>query len=508
MATEQTVQQHAGGYQQPTAGTAGAKTQVSGQATTVSATAGATGGVGAGNLITPDIDQKLYKFKSDDTPMMQIMLHSKRVNVKSPVVRHYIIDEPKSFVTTKDAVAKSTNNQFILPLLSQDQKLPRPYTTLLVKGVDGYDAEGQKATPGKDLMIFIVGRDTTTGNPVAIAVNGPRAVSSDENCTTPAIPAGSVCVLMANACYETQKEVDPDLITPQPVDLHLQKRILNRVVSDYFDAQEKQIPFNQAIIAEAQITNFKVKGNRTLYAGQKGKITVETKLGPQDVYFTEGARYQVKKEIKDDGKWNFKKFIALAKLIFTGEDVPSTILGLCGKNFLEKIQTIDFSDHPEVRFEVNMNNLGWEVTRIHTIFGNLEFKHDPTLDRLRWSNSCFMIAYDRCVHYVYSAEHTDKDRVEGEEATRNSTIVWDGLGLKGTCHVWIDGEGGTDNYGTDVIHMHLWNSDKAPATPKENCVYYLMVDCLAINAEAVSGTVWQYKNSAWEPYTGEIPLGN
>ena len=274
MATEQTVQQHAGGYQQPTAGTAGAKTQVSGQATTVSATAGATGGVGAGNLITPDIDQKLYKFKSDDTPMMQIMLHSKRVNVKSPVARHYIIDEPKSFVTTKDAVAKSTDNQFILPLLSQDQKLPRPYTTLLVKGVDGYDAEGQKVTPGKDLMIFIVGKDTTTGNPVAIAVNGPRAVSSDENCTTPAIPAGSVCVLMANACYETQKEVDPDLITPQPVDLHLQKRILNRVVSDYFDAQEKQIPFNQAIIAEAQITNFKVKGNRTLYAGQKGKITV------------------------------------------------------------------------------------------------------------------------------------------------------------------------------------------------------------------------------------------
>ena len=65
MATEQTVQQHAGGYQQPTAGTAGAQTQVSGQATTVSATAGATGGVGAGNLITPDIDQKGTKCNTE-----------------------------------------------------------------------------------------------------------------------------------------------------------------------------------------------------------------------------------------------------------------------------------------------------------------------------------------------------------------------------------------------------------------------------------------------------------
>ncbi len=36
-------------------------------------------------------------------------------------------------------------------------------------------------------MIFIVGKDNNTGNPVAIAVNGPRAVSADESCTTPAI---------------------------------------------------------------------------------------------------------------------------------------------------------------------------------------------------------------------------------------------------------------------------------------------------------------------------------
>lgn len=508
MATETEVKV-GGSFQQPTAGSAGVQTQVPGQATTVSGVAGSTGGIGAGNLIKPDIDQKLYKFKSDDTPLMQIMLHAKKVNVKSPVVQHYIIDEPKSFVTTSDAVTKGTGNQFVLPLLTQDQKLPRAYTTLLCKGVAGYDETGQKETPNKDLMVFIVGKDTTSGNPVAIAVNGPRAVSTDEYCTTPAIPSGTVCVLMANACYETQKKVDPDLVVPQPVTLHLQKRVMNTIVSDYFDSQEKQIPFDQALIAEAQITNFKVKGNRTLYAGEKGKITVDTpETGTQTIYFSEGVRYQVKKEIKDDGKWTFKKFIALAKLIFTGEDVPKTITGLCGKNFLEKIQTIDFSEHPEIRIEVKTNPLGWEVTNIHTVFGDLEFKHDPTLDRLRWSNSCLMIAYDRCVHYVYSNEHKTSDRVEGEEAKREATIVWDGLGLKGTCHVWIDGEGTAESDG-DVVHMHLWNSDKAPESPKANCVYYLMTDCPGIGATAVSGTVWIYKKSgssgSWTPYTGELP---
>lgn len=491
-----------GSAQQPVPGSAGVNTQVPGQATTVSAVAGATGGIDAGNLVKPDIDQQLYQFKSNDTPMMQLMLHAKKVKVNSPIVQHYIIDEPKSYVTTNAEVKASANKQFNLPLLNNDQFLPTPYSTLLVKGVDGYDETGQNKVPGEELMLFVVGSDTATNNPIAIAVNGPRALATDEFCTTPAIPAGTKCVLMGNACYETQKEVEPDMVVPQPIQLYLQKRIMNNIVSDYFDAQAKQIPFTQAIIAEAQITNFKVKGNRTLYAGAKGKVKVKTKLGTQDIYFTSGVRHQVRKEVADDGKWSYEKFIALAKMIFTGEDIPNTILGLCGKNFLENIQTIDFSKHPEVTFEVKLNDLGWEVTRIHTIFGNLEFKHDPTLDRLDWSNSCLMVAYDRLVHYVYSSEHTASDRVEGEEATRKATIVWDGLGLKGTCHIWINGEGNREL--NNAVQILFWDSEKAPATPKDGAIYYLLQNCPEIDGKAVTGTLWQYKDSAWQQYSGEI----
>lgn len=491
----------------PTPGSAGVQSQVGGAATTVSNVAGATGGINAGNLIESDLDKNLFKFKSDDTPLMQLMLIAKKVKVTSPIVEHYMIDEPRSSVTTTTAVAKATTQQFVLPLPSNDAAIPRPYGTLLVDGVDGYTEDGQTLTPGKPLMLFVVGHDTLTGNPIVRAVNGPKATKADEYCTTPAIPAGTTCIILANALYETQKEVDPDLIVPQPTQVYLQKRGMNQIVSDYYEAQKKKIPFGKAIIAEAAITNFKVRGNRTLYAGRKGKMKVTTdKVGVQDIYFSEGVRYQVKKELQHLGKWTVEEVIALAKMVFTGEDVPKSVVCLAGKNFLENIQCIDYSKHPEIQISTKTNPVGWVVTNFHTVFGDLEFKHDPTLDRLKWSNSAFIVAPDRLVHYQYSAEHTSRDRVEGEEATRESMLVWDALALKGSCHVWINGESTTinGNINTDATHFHLYEGETAPANPADGCVFYLITDCLGISTEAVNGTLWQYKNGKWSEYIGDV----
>ena len=487
----------------PTPGTAGVQSQVPGAAATVSNAAGATGGIAGGNFIEADLDAELYKFKSDDTPLMQLMLKARKVKVKSPIVEHYMIDEPRSSVVTTSALAATNTQQAVLQLSSNDQKIPRPYGTLLVKGVDGYSADGQSATPGKELLLFVTGHDLTSGNPIVRAVNGPKANATDEYCTIPAIPAGTTLIILSNALYETQKKVDPDLIVPQATEVYLQKRGMNQIVSDYYEAQKKRIPFGKAILAEAAITNFKVRGNRTLYAGRKGKMKVDTpETGVQDIYFTEGVRYQVKKELQHTGKWTIEEIIALAKMVFTGEDVPKSVIALGGKNFLENIQCIDYSKHPEIQISTKVNPAGWTVTNFHTVFGDIEFKHDPTLDRLKWSNSAFIVAPDRLVHYQYSAEHTSKDRVEGEEATREAMLVWDALALKGSCHVWINGEG-TEEGGNAVAYI-LWSGSEAPENPEEGKVYYLLEDCEGIATDAVVGEMWQYKNGAWAEYAGDI----
>lgn len=479
------------------AGATGLDAHAPGNPATVSALANASGGINAGNFVEVDIDEELSRFKSDDTPLMNLMLKAKKVKVESPEVQHFMIDEPRSFVTTTAEVkAGSTpSNTFPLPLSGEESAIPRPYGTLLVKGVAGFAEDGKTTTPGKEMMLFVVGHNEN-GLPICRAINGPKTNPTDEYCVVPTIPIGTTCVILSNALYETQKEVDPDLIVPQAETIYLQKRGMNQVVSDYFDAQKKRIPFSKAILAEQAITNFKVRGNRTLWAGRKSKFKVNVpKMGIQSVYTTEGVRWQFKKELQHTGKWTIERLIALAKMFFTGEDVPKTSILLAGKNFLENIQTIDYSEHPEIQITTTTNPVGWKVTNIHTVFGDIELKHEPTLDRLGWSNSGALLAYDRLVHYQYTSEHSFSDRVEGEEATRTGIIVWDALALKGSCHIWIDGEGETGGSG---VVFEMWEETTAPS---KDGVYYFLTDC---ENGAKTGEIWERANSSWKMFNGDV----
>lgn len=486
-------------------GTAGMQTQAPGNATTVSNVAAASGGIGPGNLMESDIDEQLFRFQSEDTALMSLMLKAKKVPVSSPEVEHYMLDEQRATLTVETAVTAGTGNSFKLPLASTDRQIPRDYTCLLVQGVNGYDAAGVKETPGKALMLFVTGR-ADDDCPICRAVNYKRTNGTATNpCETPAIPAGTKVTVLANAMYETQKKVDPDLIIPQPFEVYLQKRGMNQIVSDYFESQRKHIPFSQALIAEQAILNFKRAGNRTLWAGRKGRMVVNTsEAGQQTVYFTEGIRWQFMRELQQTGTWTIEKIIALAKMFYTGEDVPKTALLLAGKNLLEGIQCIDFSKHPEVKLTVDTNKLGWSVTKLHTVFGDIDIKREPTLDTLGWSNSGALLGEDRLVHYIRATQHEFNDRVEGEEATRKGVLVWDALALKGACHIWINGEGEDNNAGATVYT--IWESEEAPTGTDlvDGMVYLLTVDCPGISATAQNGQMWQYKDSAWSEYTGEI----
>lgn len=477
-------------------GAAGLESQLPGIASTVSNAAAATGGIAAGNLVEPDIDDQLFVFQSEDTALMSMMLKSRKVKVDSPEVEHYMIDGQSPQLVVQSAVRQSGNAQFVLPLAVSQQSIPHVNHTLLVTGVSGYNETGLETTPGKNLMLYVTGVDSASGNPIVRAINGPKNGRNDLYCTTPAIPAGTKVRILANALYETQKEVEPDLIVPKPETIYLQKRGMNQIVSDYFDAQRKHVPFTQSVIAEQAILNFKRAGNRTLWAGRKGKLSVKVpKLGDQLVYFTEGLRWQFKREVMVRDAWSIEKLMALAKLFYTGEDVPRSATLLAGKNLLEQLQYIDFSSHPEVHVMATHNPMGWAVTRVHTVFGDIDIKREPTLDTLGWSNSGALLADDRLVHYTYSTQHEFSDRVEGEEATRRGMVVWDALALKGTCHIWINGDGEAMN--TPDNTYALWDSESVPAGNllSEDSTYYFIKGCEEIGA--APGTLWRFDGSEW-----------
>lgn len=509
-------------------GSAGLQTQVGNQPTTVSGAAEASGGIGAGNLIQPDIDEELFQFSSDDTPLMNLMLKAKKVSVNSPEVDHYSIDEPGATVEVEEI--SGTNK---IKLVASDKMKVHAYDTLSVDGVNGYVfSGGSNVEINKPLLLFVkqVNDDDEF---TVMALNGVKTAATDQYGSLPTssspaasntnvITAGTKLIILGNALYETQKHVDPDLLLPQPDTQYLQKRGMNQIVSDYFESQRKRIPFSKSIIAEAQIRSFKVKGNRTLWISQPSKFQVKGKNGDmQYVYTTNGVRWQFKRELEHTGKWTYEEFISLAKLFFTGEDVPKSCLGLCGKNFLEKIQCIDWSKHPEVTISVKTNKLGWKVTAIDTIFGEVQFKREPTLDRIGYTDCAALMGEDRLVHYQRITEHSFNDDVEGEEAKRSGLIVWDALCLKGSCHIWVDGKG--EESAPNAQEFKLWTGSTGPTDEEaiDGMVYMFTEDATiaaVTGREAISvleNEMWKYTApvapatyGTWAKYNGVVELNN
>lgn len=489
---------------QPSPGQAGVETQLPGQPTTVSGVAEATGGVGGDGLIQPDIDEQITLIGTDEFVLDGLMRRAKRkVKVTGYEVDHYIIDEQKASVFTKEEYTGSNQKQGVIKLESEDQELFQEYGTILVKGVDGYDEKGTTPIAGTDLMLYIVGKDSSN-DPICRAINGPKSNPTDEYCNMPTIPQGTELVILSNALAETQKEVAPDIIIPTPKRVFLQKTAMNQIVSDYFDAQKKRIEFQQATIAEAALKQYRRKNNRTLWVGRKGKFRLDRgKMGIQYVYFTEGVRWQFKREWEHKGAWTFEDIIALAKMKFTGQDCSKEAMWLMGRDQLEQIQNIDFTKHKDISM-TSKEVWGFACTQLHTVFGDFYLKHEPTLDYIGYSNSGGIFDLNGLVRYYIKNEEKSREKIEGEEANRDAVISINALALKGYSHIWVNGDESNDGLTGVTIVVEWDNASEAPEEPKMNQVFYLKQACTGINASSKTGEFWRWDGEAWVQYKGEI----
>lgn len=489
------------------AGSAGLQTQLGGAPTTVSGVQNASGGMG--ELVLPEVDKRIFLFERDKNALMQLMLMAKRVNVTSMEVKHYAIDQGTPIVT----VAGVNGN--IITLVNADKGKVRAYDTLMVKGVKGYDyvvGTGNVKTR-RPLQLFVksVNNDDTI---TCVATNGVKQAVTDQygslptssspvSSNTNVIVAGTKLVRMANALYETQKWVDPNTIIPVPDDLFLQKRGMTNIVSKYLATQNMEIPYDEAVKAEAQLREFKAAGNRTLLISQQNKMLVRSSMGDdQWDYTTNGVRWQVKRELKHRGKWTAEDIFALVKMYYGGADKPKSGLWLVGENLGLSLQLIDWSGHPEVTMEPYKNEtLGWVVTRLHTLFGDLQIKIEETLNDCGYQNSGIIIGEDRLVHYVRSGESNYTEEVLGEEATRNGVLVSDALGLKGNCHVWVDGDDDDDDTAPNADEFRLWGSETAPTSADlVDGIIYVFANALTLEVKDSNTVVQTVTVDAGEAY--------
>ena len=493
------------GTPKPSNGIGGLATQSAGEPTTVS-NARELGS----DFIDADVDDQIVGIASDESVIDTIKRKIRRqVRVSSFEVDHYLIDDKRSKAYTNETYSGISATRAEIPFSTTgERKIFQEYYTAICKGVNGYDATGQIELPGVDLMLFFVGKNSTTEAPIAMAVNGPKVNASDDYCVVPTIPAGTEIILLSSAAYETQKFIAPSTIVPVPERMYLQKQLCNSIVSDYFAAQKKRIEFSEAQIAEAVLRQFRLESCRTAWVGQPGKFKVQAMdnaMGYQWDYFSKGIRWQFKRQYDLSSKITFADLINLSMVKFTGFNCTKRAIWLLGKQLLNDIQKIDLTLHKNINVTGD-KVFGIECTKIHTVFGDIDLIHDPTLDALGYAHCGGLIDENGLVRYYMKNEDAKTQNVDGEEAKREVVMTIDCLCLKGYSHIWVNGSAAeSDIPGAS----HVTSAATLPASPEVNDVVVLTDEVnRTVNGEQklwfAAGSVVTYNGSTWVEYTGEI----
>ncbi len=486
-------------------GIAGLATQGAGDATTVSNASELSP-----ELIDADVDSQIVSIASDESIIDTIKRKIRRqVRVTSFEVDHYLIDDKRSKAYTNAPYNGIKATRAEIPFSTTgERKIFQEYYTAICKGVNGYDPTGQIELPGVDLMLFFVGKNSTTEAPIAMAVNGPKVNASDDYCVVPSIPAGTEIILLSSAAYETQKFIAPSTIVPVPERMYLQKQLCNSIVSDYFAAQKKRLQFNESQIAEAVLRQFRLESCRTAWVGQPGKFKVQAMdnaMGYQWDYFSKGIRWQFKRQYDLSSKITFADLINLSMVKFTGFNCTKRAIWLLGKQLLNDIQKIDLTLHKNISVTGD-KVFGIECTKIHTVFGDIDLVHDPTLDALGYAHCGGLIDENGLVRYYMKNEDAKTENVDGEEAKREVVMTIDCLCLKGYSHIWVNGSAAeSDIPGAS----HVTSAASLPEEPNINDVVILTADVnRTVDGQSklwfTAGSVVTYNGTTWVEYTGEI----
>lgn len=460
-----------------------------------------------GELTDPDMDMMIAEFYSYKfTLETDLRRKAQQKEVSSYEVRHYrhgssVLDFAiKTGATTTTAAASVdltltgyfTKDAFAS--LAENQLLYFP--TLPAYAEDGTTSVGNGA------ILYIVGKDKTK-----ITVESLNGAISSGEMQVPAIAAGTPFSILSNALAESQMHCDPENYQPRPVDVYLQKHACNIVITDYWKEINKKYPFVEADIREDALYKFRKKRERNLWVGQQTRIkrAQSANMGDEYVYTSRGVLNQINKKYAYGEKLEFSDLIRLTKMQFTDYAASNEAEAYCGKNFMEKLLNIDYTQHKDISFEAK-TVMGIDISAFKTTFGTLNFKYTPSLDDIGYEDYCVVLDMSKAVHYKKAKKNYNIDMKEGagenREAKRDIHIEIDALALKGYNSILVGPADGLYNKAPNAtITFTSIANGTLPQTPVAGTVYYVTTSAAG---NWPVGSVIEYVDGAWHEYEGDF----
>lgn len=340
------------------------------------------------NLLLDTIDEKVAKIRPYDVVIDTIARQIKDVRTcESQVVRHYAIDVVDLNASVKTAYAGGGSQT---ALDTSSNEIFASEQTIFVDGINGYREDGATVDAEHQLMLYVVGKDGN-GAPLVTAING----MGSNNQTIPAIPANTKLTRGGRAGAETQIQTDAYIGVPTDYPQYLQKFMAQVEMSDIFQRADKEVDWEFTDAEEEAVFDMKRVQNVTFWKGVRRRLRIKNAhiQKAEDIYFTEGIWTQAGKDFDFGGvPVDTKNLVALMKHAFTGNASGKKKILICGSDFLEALEQVEYNK--VVFVGTKMQAYGLEFNSIVSKFGTLLSAHDQSLDDMGMSDKAFILDAD------------------------------------------------------------------------------------------------------------------
>lgn len=464
-----------------------------------------------GGMIEDEWDDEITKFFPHKTPLLSIARQvSKKVPVQNWTIKHMRVGgETLDGETTADIAAgdtvKITSNNFSGNL--------RPFykgSTVFACGVPGYKKGSQSVVDG-ELMLFVTSTDDTGAT--MMAINGPAKVEGEtsdslSDMTCPAIPAGTVLLCGATAASESQLMSPPENYQPRSKDVNVQKKLLNIVFTEDYEKVKKKQPLKVRDVKEDAVIKYNLRAERSYWKGVKSRFLTRNEDGSEEfVYTADGILRQLTNFYALDNKPTKADLIALAKLQFTEFSENDQAYAFCGRNAIERLESINLDGDGFTKVLTDFKNLDLTFKRFSDTFGTIDFIYDQTLDLLGMEDAMVIMDLKGARRYVkigQTEKEVDMSQGSGviRDAKRYIHYEADAIALRGYNSILVLPKGKMEGYMQNDIVNAIVSSSTLPATPASGDKIALTADFVLNGTTYEAGNVYQWDGTQWVKYNG------
>lgn len=368
----------------------------------------------APELIQPDIEKAVMKYKPEATPIDQILRIGKSTNVNAMEFGYYAVDSRPESTELATAYAKSAQTSGRVQIDATNNDVFDLTDTILFPGTPC------KGGVSQNLVCVVVGK-SDDGKLVVLALNGEDATNGEWK-IMPSVKKGAKMVRMGRAAGELDVqspmlETLPKRLTNycQIFKMQIEESTLLEVIKN------KEAKWNFSDLEENAIYELRKGMEKSFLFGIKSKIYDTNRK--QNTWTTEGIWHQCTKEFHySTDEFTQKSFVDLCKLAFTGNSGHNRRCLIAGSDFVSMVSKLDTNRQLHGTDTEVVWGITW--TKVVTNFGSLYLLHDEVFDQVGMSGNGIIVDPEFLSKRIFKPmDKLDLDLVKSGQRNTNARVI-------------------------------------------------------------------------------------